>query len=68
MIPLRVATQGLRAGLSPLAIATQGFQPLRDTIISSGGGGVSALRLQQLREDEELLAILSGLVASGALS
>lgn len=68
MNALRIATQGLRGGVVPLAIATQGFQPLRDMIISSGGGGVSALRLQQLREDEELLVLLSGLAASGALS
>lgn len=69
MIALRIATQGLRGGLVPLAIATQGFQPLRDqSIVSSGGGASARLHARRLREDEELLAMLSGFIASGVLS
>ena len=49
--------------------AGQLFGPtLRDIVVSSGGGSVSRIRARQLREDDDLLLMLAGLVASGALS
>jgi hypothetical protein len=68
MNALRIITQGLRPGLQPLAIATQGFQPLRYGVFTASGSDARARHLRRLREDDEAIIAMLGAFAAGVLN
>jgi hypothetical protein len=74
MITRRVALQGLVVGAGSLSIATQGFQPLRVSSVSGGGGRayrvprelIDAQR-RRLIDADEILLLIAGSVAAGII-